>query len=336
LAAAVAVVWGVNFVLVDVGLASFPPLLFAGLRFTLVAFPAVFLLPRPPVPLRWVLGVGLFMSAGQFGLLFVAINDGMPAGLASVVLPTQAVFTIALAIAFLGERPARSQLAGAGVAVAGIALIALGRARDVPLGALLLCVAAAVSWAIGNICNRRAQAPDALALLVWSSLVPPLPLFALSLALERPHRIAAAFGGLDPGGLLALLYVVVVSTGFGFGSWTWLLRRHQASRVAPFTLLVPPVGIAAAWIALGQQPNLAELAGTGVVLLGLALVTLSLTPFRSIRNMGQQQGPAGAATGRVGVRYVGRKRDVVAGAQLGAAFHRPGDHGSLEDEQARA
>jgi O-acetylserine/cysteine efflux transporter len=276
LAVSVAVVWGVNFVVIDVGLGSFPPLLFAALRFALVAFPAVLVVRRPAVPLRWVLGVGLFMSAGQFGLLFVAIHRGLPPGLASVVLPTQTVFTIALAIAFLGERPARAQLAGAGVAVAGVVVIALGRARGVPLGALLLCVGAAASWGVGNICNRRAQAPDAIGLLVWSSLVPPLPLFALSLALEGWHRIGAAFAGVGPGGLLALLYVVIVSTAFGFGSWTWLLRRHLASQVAPFTLLVPPVGIAAAWIALGQPPSGGELAGAAIILAGLAVASSAL------------------------------------------------------------
>ena len=289
LGVAVAIVWGINFVLIDVGLHSFPPLLFAALRFTLVAFPAVFVLRRPPVPLRWVIGVGTFMSAGQFGLLFVAIHNGLPAGLASVVLPTQTVFTIALAVALLGEHPRPAQLAGSGIAVLGIAVIAAGRAHNVPLGALLMGIGAAASWGIGNICNRRAQAPDALALLVWSSLVPPLPLLTLSLALEGPHRIGVALGGLDAGGLLALLYVVLVATAFGFGTWTWLLRRHPASRVAPFTLLVPPVGIAAAWIALGQQPNTAELAGTAVVLAGLALVTSSLRLKRSARTARQSR-----------------------------------------------
>lgn len=273
LAAAVALVWGINFVVIDVGLGSFPPLLFAALRFTLVAFPAVLFVRRPAVPLRWVIGVGTFMSAGQFGLLFVAIHRGLPPGLASVVLPTQTVFTIALAVAFLGERPGRAQLAGATVAVGGVVLIALGRARGVPIGALLLCVGAAASWGVGNICNRRAQAPNALALLVWSSLVPPLPLLALSLAFEGSHEIGSAVANVGAGGLLALLYVVIVSTGFGFGAWTWLLRRHPASRVAPFTLLVPPVGIAAAWIALGQSPSTGELAGAAIILAGLALAS---------------------------------------------------------------
>lgn len=283
LAVAVAVVWGINFVVIHVGLGSFPPLLFAALRFTLVAFPAVFLLPRPAVPWRWVIGVGMFMSAGQFGLLFVAMNDGLPAGLASLVLQLQALFTIALAVLILGERPGRTQLIGAGIALAGLAVIGGGRARGVPIAALLLCVGAAASWGIGNICNRRAQAPDALALLVWSSLVPPLPLLGLSFALEGPHRIGAAFHALDAGGLLALLYVVVISTAFGFGSWTWLLRRHPASRVAPFTLLVPPVGMATAWIALGEQPNAAELAGGLVVLGGLAVLTSAIRVPRAGR-----------------------------------------------------
>ncbi len=276
LAVAVTVAWGVNFVIIDVGLKSFPPLLFAALRFTLVVFPAVFFIRRPPVPARWVLGVGLFMSAGQFGLLFVGMHAGLPAGLASLVLQLQAVFTIGLAVAFLGERPRPVQLAGAAVALGGIGIIGAGRAHGVPLGALLLCVGAAASWGVGNICNRRAQAPDALGLLVWSSLVPPLPLYGLSLLLEGPHRIGHALGTLHPGGVLALLYVVVVSTAFGFGSWTWLLRRHPASRVAPFTLLVPPVGIMAAWIALGERPGGAEIVGALVVLVGLALVTSSL------------------------------------------------------------
>ncbi|HLJ03718.1 MAG TPA: EamA family transporter [Solirubrobacteraceae bacterium] len=273
LAVAVTIVWGINFVIIHVGLASFPPLLFAGLRFTLLVFPAVLFVRRPPVRLRWLLGVGLFMSTGQFALLFVAMNRGMPAGLASLVLQLQALFTIALAMAFLGERPRPLQLAGAGVAVAGIAVIGAGRAHGVPIGALLLCIAAAGSWGVGNICNRQAKSPDAFALLVWSSLVAPVPLFGLSLIFEGSHRIGHALGHLQPGGILALLYVVIVSTAFGFGAWTWLLRRHPASRVAPFTLLVPPVGIATAWIALGERPGAAELAGALVVLAGLALVT---------------------------------------------------------------
>jgi O-acetylserine/cysteine efflux transporter len=271
LAIGIAVVWGVNFVVIHVGLGDFPPLLFVALRFTLVAFPAVLFIRRPAVPLRWVLVIGLFLSAGQFGLLFVAMDSGLPAGLASLVLQVQVLFTIGLAIVFLGERPRRIQIAGALIALGGIAVIALGRGGNVPLGALALSIAAAASWGVGNVCTRHVQADDPVALLVWSSLVPPLPLAGLSLALgEGAPSIGA-------GGVLAVLYVVVGATFFGFGSWAWLLRRHPASRVVPFALLVPVFGIASAWVALGEQPNAAELIGAGVVLAGLAVATSAVT-----------------------------------------------------------
>src|SRR5439155_26132780 len=110
-----------------------------------------------------------------------------------------------------------------------------------------------------------------LALLVWAGLIPPLPLLALSLALgEGAPSIRA-------GGVLSVVYVVVGATFFGFGSWAWLMRRHPASRVVPFALLVPPVGIASAWVALGEQPNAPELAGAGIVLIGLAVTTSAVT-----------------------------------------------------------
>jgi O-acetylserine/cysteine efflux transporter len=271
LAVAVAVVWGVNFVVIHVGLADFPPLLFVALRFTLVAFPAVLFVRRPAVPWRSVVAVGVFLSAGQFGLLFVAMDQGLPAGLASLVLQVQVLFTIGLAVLLLGERPRRLQVVGALIALGGIAVIALGRGGSVPLGALLLSIGAAASWGVGNICTRRAQADDPVALLVWSSLIPPLPLAGLSLALGEG---APSIG---VGGVLAVLYVVGGATFFGFGSWVWLMRHHPASRVVPFALLVPVAGIASAWIALGERPNTAEMVGAGVVLAGLAVATSVVT-----------------------------------------------------------
>ena len=137
LALAVAVVWGVNFVVIHVGLDHFPPLLFAALRFCLVALALPFV-PRPGVPVRYVVAVGVFLSAGQFGLLFLGIDKGMPAGLASLVLQLQAAFTVGLAVLLLKERPRPAQLAGGALALAGIGIIAAGRASAVPLGALAL------------------------------------------------------------------------------------------------------------------------------------------------------------------------------------------------------
>ncbi len=159
LASLVAVVWGVNFVVIHVGLDSFPPLLFVALRFTLVAFPAVLFVKRPRVALRYVVGVGVFMCCGQFALLFVAMDQGMPAGLASLILQTQALFTIGFGIFLLREQPGARTLIGAATATVGIAVIATGRAEAVPLGALMLCIAAGASWGSATSPSARHRHP---------------------------------------------------------------------------------------------------------------------------------------------------------------------------------
>jgi O-acetylserine/cysteine efflux transporter len=264
-AVVVAVVWGVNFVAIDIGLDHFPPLLFAALRFAVVALALPFV-PRPGVPWRYVAGVGLFLCVGQFTLLFIGMAHGMPPGLASLVLQLQAAFTVGLAVALLGERPSRGQLAGGALALAGIGVIAAGRAQSVPLGALALTVGAAASWGAGNIVTRRARSPQPLGMIVYSSAVAPLPLLAMSLLTEDYAGVSVSLGG-----VLALLYVVILSTLGGYGVWTALLGRYPASSVAPFTLLVPIAGIAAAWAWFGEAPSLAELAGAVLVLCGLAL-----------------------------------------------------------------
>ena len=276
IAVLVALTWGVNFVVLHVGLESFPPLLFTGLRFLLVALLIPFV-PRPGVGVRWVIIVGLFMSAGHHGLVTLGLHEGMPAGLASLVLQLQAAFTIGFAVLLIGEQPRRAQLVGGAVALGGIAIIASGRSAAVPLGAVLLVIGAACSWGLGNVAARKAASPNPLGLLVWSSLVPPLPLFGLSAIFERGEVVT-----LDASGVLALLYVVVLSTLGGFGAWVWLLRQHSASTVAPFSLLVPVFGIASAWLFLSEAPSATELLGAGVVLMGLSL-TVGLTVPRRRR-----------------------------------------------------
>jgi O-acetylserine/cysteine efflux transporter len=277
LAVAVAVVWGLNFVVIDEGLKVFPPLLFVALRFVIVLFPAIFIVGRPRVPARYVIGVGAFSGALQFALLFISLSIGMPPGLASLVVQLQVVFTIAIAAVFLGERPHRRQLAGALVALGGVAVIAATRTGVVvPLGALALCIAGSASWGIGNVITRIARPSDAAAFLVWTSLVPPVPLLLLSLLTEGPARIGLAFRSLTVSAVLALVYVAVLSTGFAYGSWAFLLRRYPASSVSPFSLIVPVVGLAAAAVFVHETPSIAEVVGAAVVILGLTMVTRSV------------------------------------------------------------
>jgi O-acetylserine/cysteine efflux transporter len=157
------------------------------------------------------------------------------------------------------------------LAIAGLGTIALGRAHGVPLQAVALGVASAASWGCGNVVTRAGRPRRLFSLLVWSSLAAPAPLLGLSLIFEGTARWHSAASSVDASGIAALAYVVVVSTFFGYGVWYWLLSRHPASTVAPFTLLVPVVGILTAWLVRGEHPTWGELLGSLVVLVGLAL-----------------------------------------------------------------
>ncbi len=270
LAILVAVLWGCNFIAIHVGLEHFPPLFFAGLRFAVLAVPTVLLLPRPGVPWRWVLGYGLGFGGVQFAFLFLAMDNGMPAGLASLVLQASAPFTVVLGVLLLGEQLTARQLAGILLAILGMPGIGLHRSQTAAALPVLLILVGALGWAFGNLSARLARSSDPLLLVLWMSVVPPLPMFALSAWQEGPATgwnalVAAAQGAAWPA-VAALLYIAVLASVLGGGIWTTLLRRHPAGVVAPYSLLVPVVGILAAWVALGEQPVLLEvLAGAAVV-----------------------------------------------------------------------
>jgi O-acetylserine/cysteine efflux transporter len=95
--------WGFNFVVIHWGLDGLSPLLLGALRFSLVAFPAILFVPRPKIAWRWLLAYGLTISFGQFAFLFTAMKVGMPAGIASLVLQSQVLFTLLFAAVLLRE-----------------------------------------------------------------------------------------------------------------------------------------------------------------------------------------------------------------------------------------
>ncbi|MFI9238378.1 EamA family transporter [Streptomyces sp. NPDC053079] len=275
LAVAVAALWGVNFVVIHVGLEHFPPLLFCGLRFLAAALPAVFLVRRPSVKWRWIIGVGLALGVGKFGLLFVGMHAGMPTGLSSLVLQAQAVFTALFAMAALAERPGRVRLAGMAVALAGIAVAAVDEGASGPLLGFALVVIAAAFWGVSNILTRKAAPEDALGFTVWISTVPVLPLLLLSLVFEGPAADAEALRSLDWSGVGALLFVAWVSTVLGFGAWSFLLRTYDASAVAPFSLLVPVFGMSSAALLLGEGVSPLRWCAAVLLVGGVAVTSLA-------------------------------------------------------------
>lgn len=263
--------WGFNFVVIKVGVMDMPPLFLTALRYFFAAVPLIFFLPRPKVPWKHMVVYGMVMGCAQFGLLYTAIKWGLPAGLASLVMQSQAFFTMALAVTLLGEIPLKSHIAGASVAFGGLAVIGLERLNISAMVPLLMCVGAAFSWAIGNIVNRKVGRVNAVSFVAWTSLVPVLPLLVLSLVLEGPQAIATGIANANGLTVLVVVYMAYGATIVGAGIWSYLLLRYPAGTVAPFSLLVPIVGFLGAYFAFAEEITLLEVIGSAMVVAGLAL-----------------------------------------------------------------
>ncbi|MDM0114556.1 EamA family transporter [Variovorax sp. J22R133] len=272
----VVLIWGLNFVAMKVGLHTLGPMLLGALRFAAAAFPLLLFVSRPALPWRFLAGYGLAQGLGQFGLLFLGLQLGMTAGMASVVMQTQAFFTLLLAGPLLGEKAGRNQWLGLTVALAGLLVIAMAHGDgpgQMTLIGFILTLSAAFMWASSNVVVRFAvrAAPgyDPFAFIVWSSIFPVLPFASLALAMDGPSSVLHQLASLDGRAVLAVLFLAWFATLLAYTLWTRLLQRHPAGRIVPFSLLVPVVGLAAAAICFGEKPTPAQWLGTAGVLLGL-------------------------------------------------------------------
>ncbi len=273
LALAVMAVWGSNFVVIRVGLDHLPPLLFATLRFSFAFLPAALFLRKPDVPWRNLAAYGVLIGAGQFGLLFLAMKSDISPGLASLVVQTQAFFTIALAMRLTGETVRPFQYAALALAAAGIGVIVWRTdGSATPLG-ILLVLGAALGWAGGNLVSRRTPGVNMLAFVVWASLFSIPPLLALSLVFEGWPAIVDGVSRADAQTWAAVIWQSVGNTMFGYAVWGWLLARYPAATIAPMSLLVPVFGMAASALVLHEALPAWKLLAAALVMAGLALNT---------------------------------------------------------------
>jgi O-acetylserine/cysteine efflux transporter len=286
LAVVLSIFWGLNFVVITVALTDFPPLFLAALRFAIAALPALFL-PKPAVRWSILIIVGLTLFVGQFALLFPAMAVGMPPGLASIALQVQAFITIGIAALVLRERPSQRQILGSAVALGGLVLIAttVGANGVTALG-LALALGSAVFWAIGNVLLRRVGKVDMLSMISWLSIVAPIPLLLLSLAVEGPNRVVGAVAGATWLTIGAVLYIAVISTTFGYAAWGHLLKLYPAATAAPFSLLVPVSGTLSAALLLGESFGPVRLAGMALILAGLAVLVIGPRPTAIVPDPG--------------------------------------------------
>lgn len=271
LALAVVAVWGTNFVVIKWALAALPPLLLGVLRFALAFAPAALFIPRPAVGWRPLATYGVLIGAGQFGLLYLAMNGHISPGMASLVVQTQVFFTIGLAMVADGEKVRSYQWLALVLASAGIVVIGWHTGGDTTLLGLAMVLAAALAWAFGNQVARRMGRVDTLGVVVWSSVFALPPLALLSLLVEGPARWVQGFAAADAGVWAAVAWQAVGNALFGYAAWGWLLARHPAATVAPMALLVPVFGMSASALLLAEGLPAWKLIAAALVLAGLAL-----------------------------------------------------------------
>jgi len=288
---AVVIVWGATFTVIKLALDGISPILLAALRFGLAAIPAVAFVSRPNIAPRYLITHGLTVGVGQFGCLFYAMTIGMPAGIASVVLQSQAFFTIVLAAIFLHESVSRSHLAGLGIASLGLGIIAFthgsGNTPLIPFPAFMLTLVSAAFWGVSNIIIRKAVATEGkglnmFSMVVWSSLIPPIPLFLLALLIDTPEVVKQSIFSLNYQAIIAVAFLAFAATLFGFGGWSRLLSRYPVGIVAPLSLLVPVAGLITSMLVLGEKLTVSQWFGCFVVISGLLVVSYGARIFSRI------------------------------------------------------
>lgn len=271
LALLITFIWGVNFVVIKLSVADAPPLFVAALRFAVAALPAVFLVPLPRVRWQILVGYGVTVGVIQFGLVYLALRLGVSAGLASLLIQVQAFFTAILSAALLHERLRAHHLLGMTLAFTGMAVIGLTGTHQGSLLGLALIVIAALGWAYSNLLVRAAGGANMLSLVVWSSLIPPVPLTLLAVATDGADAVWSTLTNSGVAFWAAVAYMGYLNTVLGFGAWSWLIQQHGASRVAPLSLLVPVFGVIASAVYFREAfPPLKALAAA-MVFAGLLL-----------------------------------------------------------------
>ena len=274
IAVLVAVVWGSGFVASRLALDELSPALMTAMRFAIAAVPCL-LVRRPKVSWAVLIAISSTLFLGQFLAQSWAIAHSVPIGLASVIVQSQALFTVAFAALAFGEFPTRLQIAGIGIAAIGLLMICGTIGFDFSVGAFAVLMISPVSFAIGNLLLRRARDVPMFDLFAWLCLVPPLPLLALAFAVDGPSTTWHSLLHMSATGWTSMIFIGAISTSIAYWLWGRLLRDYPAAQVVPFALLVPFVGSAASSAVFGETFGPLRLAGMVTVVGGIAVMLLS-------------------------------------------------------------
>ena len=273
--AVMALLWGYNWVVMKIAMRYCGPLDFAALRggFGVLLLFALLVALRVPLKPRHVgktVALGLFQTTGFVGLISWSLTAGA-AGKSAVLAYTMPFWMIAFGWPFLDERLRGWQWPAVGLALAGLVLVLEPWNSDATLTSSLLALAAGAAWGVSVVLFKRIPVDnrdDLLSVTTWQMFYGVLPLIAAALLVpERPIEWNHTFE-------VALLFNIVAGMAVATLLWLYVLQRLPATISSLSSLVVPIIGVLAAWIQLGERPSAPEAAGMFLILTGLALLAV--------------------------------------------------------------
>jgi drug/metabolite transporter (DMT)-like permease len=270
-----ALLWGYNWVVMKIALQYCGPLVFAALRCGLgvvLLFGVLIALRVPLKPQRIPITValGLFQTAGFVGLISWALDAGA-AGKSAVLAYTMPFWVILFGWPFLEERVRGWQWIAVLLALVGLALVLELWNGNASLASSLLALGAGASWGVSVILFKKIPVhsrDELLSVTAWQMLYGCVPLVAVALLVhERPIEWTGSFTA-------ALAFNAVGGMAIATLLWLYILNRLSATISGLSSLIVPIVGVLAAWLQLGERPSLAEGAGMILILVGIAVLVV--------------------------------------------------------------
>ena len=283
IAISVALCWAFNLVVIKLTIQGISPLTFGCLRFIFVAFPLIFFIKRPNIPLGKLILIGLILGVAKFALMFKGLEKGISIGMCALTLQTQVIFTAIFSYFIFGYHLSKREIFGIFLALCGVAMLGFQTESASSFMGFILVLASALCWGLSNNISRTLKGVNILQLTVWMSLVPPIPYFLLSQAWEGPNVFFESLHQFGLKELAATAYIVIVATLFGLTGWTWLMRQHNPAKVSIYGLLIPVFSVFFGWLCLDEILNPLTLVACGIVFSGLVInqwpkkVNISLT-----------------------------------------------------------
>lgn len=267
-------VWGMNFLVSKLALAEIPPLFYGFWRFFLVVFPVLFFVKFPRAPWKTILAYSLTINFLQFSFMLSSIAFGLAAGLTSLLMQTQAFFTVILSALYFKEKIPFGLFVAFFFAAIGVVFIIEGANVEtaLPVAGLLSVLGAAFFWAVGNVTIKMMPGVNMISLVVWGGLF-SLPAFALASWIFEGNLLFTwdTYLHMSYKGWLGILYGAYISTFVGYVIWGKLLSRRPVSLIAPLTLLIPIIGFISNAIAFDERMTLWQWLGAALVLLALCV-----------------------------------------------------------------